>query len=289
MTNGILNINKPKGMTSHDVVNRVRRITSIRRIGHAGTLDPMATGVLVLCVGRATRLSEYLSKADKNYCAVVKLGVETDTYDAEGEVISSSSTVIQREQVETALDRFRGTIAQVPPMYSAVKHKGQPLYRLARRGVTIKRKPRSTVVHHLEITSWDPPFFGLEVTCSSGTYVRSLAHDLGQQLQVGAHLTELVRVSSGQLSLEKAVTLEELVSGDWTRHLLPMEIAVAHLPCVKVDDIGAKRIRCGQRIERVRAHPKVDLVRACLEDGTFIGLLKPSEDREEWLPHKVLA
>ena len=178
MTDGILNLDKPRGPTSHDVVDRVRALTSVRRVGHAGTLDPMATGVLLVCIGRATRVTEYLMAGKKTYRARVRLGITTDTYDAEGRITASVDPVaVDRAQVEDALPRFRGEIAQVVPMYSAAKHKGTPLHRLARRGLDVEREPRPVEVFRLELTAWEPPECVLEVVCSPGTYVRALAHD----------------------------------------------------------------------------------------------------------------
>ena len=206
MPDGILNLNKPRGPTSHDVIDRIRALTGIRRVGHAGTLDPLATGVLLVCIGRATRVAEYLMDSHKIYRARVRLGIATDTYDAEGQVIPSVDSVdpieISRAEVETALVRFRGTIEQVPPMYSALKHKGEPLHKLARRGVEVKREPRQVEIPCLALTEWKPPECTLEMTCSPGTYVRALAHDLGQALGCGAHLTGLVRLASGGFRLK---------------------------------------------------------------------------------------
>ena len=189
MTLGILNVDKPGGITSHDAVNAVRRISGIRKVGHAGALDPLATGVLIICIGRATRLAEYLTASDKSYRATVRLGVETDTHDADGRIIRTGSSVPEQDEVSAAFEKFRGSIQQIPPMYSAIKRQGKPLYKLAREGITVEREPRSAEISYLEITEWSTPFFSFEVTCSAGTYVRSLVHDLGQSLGCGAHLT----------------------------------------------------------------------------------------------------
>ena len=285
---GILNLDKPRGMTSHDVVNRVRRVTGIRKVGHAGTLDPMATGVLLVCVGRATRLAEYLTGANKSYRAAARLGVETDTYDADGKVLHTNPVTISREEVRATLAEFCGSIAQVPPMYSAIKRGGQPLYKLARKGITVAREPRQALISHIALTDWSPPDFSFDVTCSAGTYVRSLAHDLGQSLGCGAHLTELVRSQSGRFLLDDALQLDDLPAV-WRDCLQPMEVAVADFPLITLDAQTAQRLVHGQSIPHQPEHPMADLARIHSEDGRFFALVRPSEDRSCWLPHKVFS
>ena len=214
MITGILNIDKPQGLTSHDVVARTRRLADQRRIGHAGTLDPMATGVLVVCLGRATRIVEYVTAGLKAYRARVRFGETTDTWDADGEVVKREVVGdLTLAAIEGALPQFRGRIEQVPPMYSALKHEGVPLYRLAREGVTIARKPRAVEVYDLEVREWQRPILELDVRCSKGTYVRALAHDLGQALGVGAHLSGLIRTAVGPFRLCDAVELDTLEEG----------------------------------------------------------------------------
>lgn len=288
-SSGILNLDKLRGMTSHDVVNRVRQVTGIRKVGHAGTLDPMATGVLLLCVGRATRLAEYLTASEKRYKATVRLGVETDTYDAEGQVMHTSPVAISREEVSDALGDFCGPIAQVPPMYSALKRGGQPLYKLARKGVTVARKPRPVHISFIKMTAWAPPDFSFDVTCSAGTYVRSLAHDLGKKLGCGAHLTGLIRSHSGSFSLQNAVPLNDLSPVNWKDFLQPMEVAVADLPLLTLDDHAAQCLVYGQAILCRPEHPVADLARVHSEDGAFFAIARLSEDRTRWLPHKVFT
>jgi tRNA pseudouridine55 synthase len=286
-SSGILNLDKPRGMTSHDVVNLVRRVTGIRKVGHAGTLDPMATGVLLICVGRATRLAEYLTVSEKHYKATVRLGVETDTYDAEGQVTSTRPVSISREEVATVLAEFCGQIAQVPPMYSALKRGGQPLYKLARKGVTVTREPRPAHISFIKLTGWSFPDFSFDVTCSAGTYVRSLAHDLGKKLECGAHLTGLIRSRSGSFGLQDAVPLSDLSSANWKDFLLPMEVAVADLPLLTLDDHAAQCLVHGQAIPFRPEHPVADLARVHSKDGDFFAVARLSEDRSSWLPHKV--
>jgi tRNA pseudouridine(55) synthase len=185
---GILNVDKPAGMTSHDVVDAIRRLAGQRKVGHAGTLDPMATGVLLVCLGQATRVAEYLMRGRKRYRATVVLGAATDTYDGEGEIVSSGGpTDFSQEQIQAALAGFVGRIEQVPPLYSALKRDGQPLHRLARQGKTIELESRPVEIEEMSLLDWTSPSLVVELTCSPGTYVRSLAHDLGQRLDhVGA-------------------------------------------------------------------------------------------------------
>ena len=293
---GILNLNKPRGPTSHDVVDRVRELTGIRRVGHAGTLDPLATGVLLICIGQATRVSEYLMAGHKVYRAQVRLGITTDTYDAEGHVVAEAPVEVDRAEVEAALAQFRGTIEQIPPIYSAVKHKGTPLHRLARQGVAAEQiplKPRQVEISRLKLTAWEPQALTLEVTCSSGTYVRSLAHDLGQALGCGAHLTGLTRLASGSFRLEDAVTLAELAKaakeGRWTKLLHPIDAALNRFPALHVEVDGARRICSGQAVAGPtrREGADSDLARAYDQNGRFLALVAFDPATGLWQPRKV--
>lgn len=299
MSDGILNLNKPQGPTSHDVVQRVRALTGIRRVGHAGTLDPLATGVLLVCVGRATRVAEYLMTGHKVYRARLRLGVTTDTYDAEGRVVAETPVEVDRAQVEAALDRFRGRIEQVPPMYSALKHKGTPLYELARRGVDVDRrslKARQVEVFRLELTAWEPPSCTLELTCSRGTYVRTLAHDLGQVLGCGAHLAALTRLASGDFHLEDAVTLEELAQaaagGRWPDLMVPMDAALTRFPALYLDADAARQLCSGQAVPAIpegEDQMTAGLARAYDRDGTFLALAAYDPAVDLWRPRKVFC
>ncbi|HVC30034.1 MAG TPA: tRNA pseudouridine(55) synthase TruB, partial [Steroidobacteraceae bacterium] len=207
----LLVIDKPRGWTSHDVVARVRRLTGERRVGHAGTLDPLATGVLPLGIGQGTRVLEYLSDAGKAYAATIRLGIETDTYDAEGAIVATAPVDgITSEAVEAALQPFRGQIEQVPPRFSALKRAGRPLYEYARAGVEIDPAPRSVQIDALRLSRCLPPELDLEIDCGSGFYVRSLAHDLGRTLGCGAHLIALVRTRVGPFQLDEASSVEAL-------------------------------------------------------------------------------
>jgi tRNA pseudouridine55 synthase len=295
MSDGILNLDKPQGPTSHDIVDRVRNLTGMRRVGHAGTLDPMATGVLLVCIGKATRVSEYLMAGQKVYRARVRLGITTDTHDAEGQVVASVDPVaFSRAEVEAALAHFQGTIEQVPPMYSALKHKGKPLHKLARKGIEVKREPRQIEISRLVLTEWDPPECTLEVTCSPGTYVRALARDLGQALGCGAHLTALVRLTSGDFFLENAVTLETFAQaaaeGGWPDLLHPIDAALIHLPALHLDADGARRLCAGQAVAappQPSPQGQGEMARVYGPDGAFLALATYDQTDGTWHPRKV--
>ena len=206
---GFLIIDKPAGISSHDVVRRIRKVTRIRRVGHAGTLDPLATGLLPVAIGDATRLIEYFSDREKGYSATMLLGSETDTQDCEGEVLETADwQAVDAAGVEATLGQFRGEIEQVPPMYSALKKDGVPLYKLARQGVVIERPARKMTIHSFNLTEFSPPTVSFDVICSKGTYVRTLCHDIGRDLGCLAHMMSLRRFLHGRFDLSMAVTLE---------------------------------------------------------------------------------
>ncbi|MCK6579620.1 MAG: tRNA pseudouridine(55) synthase TruB [Anaerolineae bacterium] len=247
---GFLNIDKPRGMTSHDVVNHIRRIIRTRQVGHAGTLDPMATGVLIICAGAATRLSDYVMSDTKAYRAVVRLGVETDTYDADGKVLAEAdASAISRQQVEDALAGFRGDILQTPPAFSAIKRGGKKLYELARQGKAIELPPRPISIFSLEIVEWGPPQVTLNVVCSAGTYIRSIAHDLGAALGVGAHLTGLTRTASGGFQLAQATPLDTLIASQGaSTYLIPPAVALRRYPRITLEAAEIDDLRHGRKI-----------------------------------------
>ncbi len=284
---GVLIVDKPAGITSHDVVNRVRRLAGLRRIGHAGTLDPLATGVLLLCLGRATRLVEYLVGQTKAYMAVLRLGQSTATYDAEGDVVAERPFAhVTPALVEEALAHFRGSIQQRPPAYSAIKQAGQPLYKLARQGVPVERPLRSVTISALQMTCWNPPFVQLALACSSGTYVRSLAHDLGEVLGCGAHLTALRRTAVGSFTLADAVPLDALTPQNLPEYVRPPETAVAHLPILSLSASDARALQMGQCVPRQPTHPPHPLARIHSPDDAFIGIAAARED--QWQAEKIL-
>lgn len=238
--------------TSHDVVARVRRWSGQRRIGHTGTLDPAASGLLVLCLGQATRLVEYYQGHDKAYTALVRLGQATDSYDATGQVTATAAVpTLTTAAVEAALARWRGPIQQLPPVYSALKQEGETLYAKARRGEAVTVAPRPVTIHALTLLDWTPPDLTLAVECSAGTYIRSLAHDLGQTLGTVAHLAALRRTAAGGFTLAQAYTLDELAAAAAAQTLpellLPLGAQVG-LPVIMVDEATARRLRQGQRV-----------------------------------------
>ncbi|GAB4421553.1 MAG: tRNA pseudouridine(55) synthase TruB [Thermodesulfovibrionales bacterium] len=209
--NIVINLNKPKGITSQQAVSKIKRIFGARKAGHAGTLDPIATGVLLVCLGEATKVARFLSDLDKEYIAVMKLGERTTTYDSEGEVIRRVGDFsLERKGIEDVIERFKGTTCQTPPMYSAVKINGKPLYKLARKGITVERPQRMVVIHRIEIIGFDLPFLEIRVSCSKGTYIRTLCDDIGEALGVGAHITELKRTRIGDFRIEDSATIEDL-------------------------------------------------------------------------------
>ena len=242
--NGVLIVDKPRGITSFDAVAEVRRVLGERRVGHTGTLDPMATGVLPICVGEATKLVPFLMSGDKEYEAELRFGITTDSLDSTGIVTSETNAGhVSRSDVERALPGFVGAIQQRPPMYSALRVGGQRLYELARRGVEVERQPRLVVVHALELVAYQAPMATLRVRCSKGTYVRSLADDLGATLGVGAHLTALRRTRVGPFSIEQAVPLDTLDAG---RPLLTPAEALADHATVPLDDAQVRDVRAGK-------------------------------------------
>jgi tRNA pseudouridine55 synthase len=287
---GLLSIGKPKGLSSHDVVIRVRKATQQRQIGHAGTLDPLASGVLVMCLGKATRVSEYVAEGRKVYCATVRFGAETDTQDGEGEIIAThDASGLTLAEVERALPAFRGAITQVPPMYSALKQDGQPLYRLARRGIEVEREPRAVTIYDLTVVGWQPPDLTLRITCSKGTYVRALAHDLGQALGVGAYLADLVREAVGAFRLEEALPLAALLDGaPWQEYLRPIQAGLAEWPGQTVDAEAARRILSGQAVALAMVGTG-ELGWACDEEGRFLAVLRHDPAAGLWRPHKVMG
>jgi tRNA pseudouridine55 synthase len=285
---GFLNIHKAQGMTSHDVVAKVRRGLKVKKVGHAGTLDPMATGVLVVCLGGATRLSEYVMQSTKQYHARIRLGETTDTYDAEGEIqLVRDAVHITREDVLAALEPFQGEIRQIPPMYSAIKQGGRKLYDLARAGETVEREARTVTIEALVLRDWSPPEFTLEVTCSAGTYIRSLAYDLGEALGVGAHLTGLVRATSGYFKLESAVTLDTLLADEnWQSHIIPPPVALSGWPSLQLDAVDADHILHGRTVSS--ADKKLTgLAFAYGANGDLIAIVQVDDGRVQ--PHKVFS
>jgi tRNA pseudouridine55 synthase len=291
---GVLNINKPAGMTSHDVVQRVRRMMKERRVGHTGTLDPSATGVLVLCIGKATRIAQYLEAGEKEYRAVMRLGVTTDTLDADGQVLETRCHLPpDRSMVLQALQQFTGSMMQTPPAYSAVKVQGVPSYKLARQGKAEPLKPRQITVHAIDLASYEHPFVTLDVRCSKGVYIRTLCADIGEALGCGAHLTGLVRTRSGTFALSEAVSLDtiEFLSeqGKLQEVVVTLERALEDIPSITVEDEAARKILHGNRIRAPEGTLQREnrLVRVHGLDGTLLALAR--EKGEELRPETVLS
>ncbi len=251
MYQGILVVDKPDGLTSHDVVQKVRKVFGTRQVGHAGTLDPIASGVLVLLIGSATRIAQYLQEDDKEYHLTLRLGMETDTQDITGQVLAEADpSDVRQEELEKSLEKYRGPFKQVPPSFSAIKRAGQPLYKLARQGVRVEVEPREVQIHRLDLTDWELPRASLQVVCSKGTYMRTLCHDIGRDLGVGGCMESLVRVRSGAFPLEEAASLDEIVADPEPARLLREATSGLGFPVVEFDDetlmqfTGGKEMPC---------------------------------------------
>jgi tRNA pseudouridine55 synthase len=293
IVNGVIVVDKPAGMTSHDVVNRVRRITGNRKIGHLGTLDPLATGVLPLVVGRATRLAQFFTTSDKKYDARIRFGYSTDTYDREG--VSTSEPVepiFTREDLEAALGHFRGTFMQTPPPVSAKKVGGQPAYKLARKQIAVELKPVEVTVFALDLVGFGEGCARVLAHCSAGTYVRAIAHELGTRLGCGAFVDELRRTASGDFTEEQSHTLEALArlaeSGAWSDAVIPAARLLPQFPSAFVDATTAGNIRQGKdfRVSPFRAQPSAKYVKAVGADGELVAI---GEARLPHLYHPVLV
>jgi tRNA pseudouridine55 synthase len=297
---GFLNLNKDAGMTSMDVLRRLKRITGQKKTGHGGTLDPDATGILPVAIGKATRFLSQVLGDGKTYRIRVRMGEATTTYDASGDLTDRSDPAgVTRDAIEEALNAFRGDILQVPPMFSALKRDGTPLYKLARQGIEVERDPRPVTVHRAEITEWDHPEFSLEIDCSSGFYARSLAHDLGLAVGTHAHLQSLVRTAVGDFTLENSVALADLErlaqDGRWAEALLPIDSVLADLPRVVMNPLTEELVRNGQP---VRATPR-EIEAAALEagglarvydaQGEFIATASFDPTGPWWKPDKVIS
>lgn len=275
---GVLVLDKPRGFSSNAALQKVRWLLNAEKAGHTGSLDPLATGVLPLCFGEATKFSQYLLDADKGYSTVAQLGVTTTTGDAEGEVLERRAVAVDEAALQAALPAFRGQIEQIPPMYSALKRDGQPLYKLARAGEVVEREPRSVTIARLELLALQEDRATLEVACSKGTYVRTLVEDLGALLGCGAHVAELRRTQAGPFGLAQAISLEELEavhaeggSAALDRFLLPVDSGLEHWPLVQLTQHSAYYWLHGQPVRAANA-PKFGLMRVQDDQGRFIGI-----------------
>jgi len=286
---GVLLLDKPGGMSSNAALQKARWLFNAAKAGHTGTLDPMATGLLPLCFGEATKFSGELLGAAKRYTATLRLGVTTDTGDADGAVLETSDVAVSREQVEDVLARFRGEIEQVPPMHSALKRDGRPLYEYARRGIELERAPRRVVIYALEMMSLEGASLGIVVDCSKGTYVRTLAQDIGEALGCGAHLAALRRTRVGSLQLDDAIPLDALAAlAPETRHALlqPADALLAALPRLDLDEAAARRLSYGQAIRAGQGQPGP--IRLYGPGGRFLGLGQASEEGQ-MAPLRMIA
>ncbi len=298
---GIFNIYKEKGFTSHDVVAIVRRTIHMKKVGHTGTLDPDAEGVLPVCVGRATKLSDVIMDGRKSYRAMLRLGITTTTEDASGEVLETKEVDFDTEKIRAVTASFIGKLEQVPPMYSAVKVNGRKLYELAREGKEIERKSRTIEVYDIRIRQFLPPDrVEIDVDCSKGTYIRTLCADIGKALGCGGHMAELLRTATGSFSLENAIKLDELKAlaeeGNAEKVLLTMEKALQEFPVVKVSEKSAKFLYNGAKIqerfftEKPSAYKDGDIVTAYDHENVLVGLyeIKKEENNFYMKPYKML-
>lgn len=293
---GMLNIVKPAGMTSFEVVARVKELTGERRAGHAGTLDPDATGVLPVALGQATRLIEFLADSTKVYRTEIGLGITTDTYDASGSVIfHKDSSGISEGMVKTALASFLGVIQQVPPMYSALRHNGKRLYELARAGISIERKRREVHIYRVDLVNYTNPFLTIEVECGKGTYIRSIASDLGEALGCGAYMKGLTRLKVGPFGIEDGISLADLEEacryGFFSRYIYAPDTVLLQHDAAVINWGKEDSVKHGQRVGLETKMPFSSgvLLRTYSLDGRFIGILRYDASTNRWQPQKVFT
>lgn len=276
---GVFLLDKPQGVSSNDIMQKVKRLFKANKAGHTGALDPLATGMLPICLGEATKFSQFLLDSDKRYVVTAKLGERTDTSDAEGQMVQSREVNVAEADILAALPAFRGEILQVPTMFSALKHNGKPLYEYARAGITVEREARPITIFELKFIDYQAPFLTLEVHCSKGTYIRTLVDDLGEALGCGAHVTMLRRLAVADYPIEEMMPIEDLAlladsfpSGELDRLLLPMDTAVASLPQLNLTAEQTKAVGFGQRVKFENTQALSGLVRLFSENGQFLGI-----------------
>jgi tRNA pseudouridine55 synthase len=292
---GILNVNKPEGKTSFSIVALLKWLSGEKHIGHAGTLDPIATGVLPVCLGQATRVVQFLSDSNKTYLAQIELGITTDTYDREGTITHREDPGgVTAAQLERALANFRGTIEQLPPRYSALKYHGKRHYELARAGIHVETKPRQVKIFTIQLVDYELPVATIKVECSKGTYIRSLAHDLGQYLGCGAYLKNLIRMQCGPFHIEDALPVSEIKcifhQGIWDKFIYPIDTPLLSWSAVIVDRTGELAIKNGCSVALERKHDLTgQYCRAYSPDGRFIAVLRFVPDKNLWHPDKVFS
>ena len=297
MYHGIINVYKEKGFTSHDVVAKLRGICKQKKIGHTGTLDPDAVGVLPVCLGGATKLCDMLTDKEKEYIAVLRLGLVTDTQDTSGEVLEENDVCVSVEEVKEVIYSFLGDYAQIPPMYSALKVNGKKLYELARAGKEVERAARAVVIHELEILEENMPEFTIRVRCSKGTYIRTLCHDIGKKLGCGGVMASLMRSKSGTFTLEQAYKLSEIQKyadeGRLNELVMPIEKMFDHLPAVTVKEEAYKILQNGNQLKRKDLQTELDTVtenltvRVYSHEDAFYGVYEYDSKRKLFCPVKL--
>ena len=276
---GVFLLDKPQGVSSNDIMQKVKRLFKANKAGHTGALDPLATGMLPICLGEATKFSQFLLDSDKRYVVTAKLGERTDTSDAEGQVVHSREVNVAEADLLATLSAFRGEILQVPTMFSALKHNGRPLYEYARAGITVEREARPITIFELKFIDYQAPFLTLEVHCSKGTYIRTLVDDLGEALGCGAHVTMLRRLAVADYPIGEIMPIEDLAlladsfpNSELDRLLLPMDTAVASLPQLNLTAEQTKAVGFGQRVKFENPQALNGLVRLFSENGQFLGI-----------------
>ncbi|QPB42548.1 tRNA pseudouridine(55) synthase TruB [Rodentibacter haemolyticus] len=276
---GVFLLDKPQGMSSNDIMQKVKRLFQANKAGHTGALDPLATGMLPICLGEATKFSQFLLDADKRYLVTAKLGERTDTSDSEGQVVETRDVNVEIPQILTALNQFRGDILQVPTMFSALKHKGKPLYEYARQGITVEREARPITIFELKFIEYNVPYLTLEVHCSKGTYIRTLVDDLGEVLGCGAHVTMLRRTAVSNYPFESMMTWDNLQKlaeqqdlAELDQHLLPIDTAVSKLPALYLNAQQSRGIGFGQRVKFDNERQLTGQVRLFSDENLFLGV-----------------
>lgn len=282
---GVFLLDKPQGMSSNDVLQKVKRIFQANKAGHTGALDPLATGMLPICLGEATKFSQFLLDSDKRYLVTAKLGERTDTSDAEGQVVESKTVNVTEAEILAHLEPFRGDILQVPTMFSALKHNGKPLYEYARAGITVDREARPITIFELNFIEYQAPYLTLEVHCSKGTYIRTLVDDLGEALGCGAHVIMLRRTAVASYPIEAMMSFENLQKNAENRpleeldsHLLPLDTAVSNVAKINLTAEQTKAVGFGQRVKYENLNKIYGLVRLFSDNGQFLGVAEITDD-----------
>ena len=292
--NGIFNIDKPYGISSMDVIRQIRNATNISKVGHGGTLDPLASGVIPVAIGNSTRLLEYILNNNKKYLAEITLGVSTNTYDREGEITKQADTShINQQDIEELLKNFTGEMSQIPPMYSAIKSNGKKLYSLARKGINVERPPRTTIVYSILLKSYDNPIMKIEISCSKGFYVRSLANEIGELLNCGAHLTNLRRTASGSFLISQSnklsTVIEKILYGDTKDILLDPTDYLENIDQIYLSENETNLVKTGRRIKLSPQYSlkNINMALGFNADKSFLAILAPDYKTSEWYPKKV--